>query len=206
MQEKLGHEGWRPNANLPKGWLLRRPTDKNIKLFTREGNVLFSYKEATEYMSSLSYYSAQDLLKLGSLVDETLHEQKQKQTSTRGWKERQGLPPGWKAKDGKTINLLSPSGKRFFGTRNALQHMVNLSMRLCFDILFSDCQWIFDRGYQADEGGTELGWLDEGGGPALGLEGEKIQLEQSHFLDEHSRTFEVTRGGNPVHKHKFAQL
>ena len=136
MREKLKHEGWMPNANLPKGWFLKKTLDKkkrpNIKLFTREGNLLFSYKEATEYMNSLSCYSVQDLLNLNSLADEKL-----KQILTRGWKERPGLPPGWKAKDGKKIKikLLSPSGKRFFGTRKALQHMVNLSMKLCFDIL-----------------------------------------------------------------------
>ena len=73
-------------------------------------------------------FSDTGLLKLGSLVDESLDEQRVKQT--RGWKERQGLPPGWKTKDGKRFNLLSPSGKRFFGTRKALQHMVNLSIKL----------------------------------------------------------------------------
>ena len=139
MQEKLGHEGWKPNDNLPNGWLFRMTSKKKspkIKLFTREGNVLFTHKEATEYMSSLSYYTAQDLLKLGSFFDETFHEHKLKQTLTSGWKEREGLPPGWKAKDGKKklIHLLSPSGKRFFNTRKALQHMVSLYMTNSFDI------------------------------------------------------------------------
>ena len=185
MQEKLGHEGWSPNDNLPKGWLLRMSSaKKKIKLFTREGNVLFAYKEAIEYMSSLSYYTTQDLLKLKSLFDETLHEQKLKQTLTSGWKGREGLPPGWKAKNGKKklIHLLSPSGKCFFNTRKALQHMVRLFMTLGFDIQFLDCQWVSERGYQAYERGTELGWLGEGGGAAQGLESEKTWHEQCHFL------------------------
>ena len=133
MLEKLGHEGWKQNANLPKGWLLRMSLDKKrlqIKLFTREGNVLVSFKEATEYMTSLSYYSAQDLLKLGSLADETLHEHKLQQILAGGWQERKVLPPGWKAKDGKKTHLLSPSGKHFYGTRKALQYMVTLSKAL----------------------------------------------------------------------------
>ena len=122
------HEGWKPDVNLPKGWLLRTLFSKwknkmhctKYNILSREGDVLASFKEAIEYMSSMDCYTSEDLLKLQTLINERTQ-------ALVGWKERSGLPPGWKAKAGKkkSFHLRAPSGKFFFGARKALQYMVS---------------------------------------------------------------------------------
>ena len=128
MEEKVVHEGWKPDVNLPKGWLLRTLFSKwknnmhctKYNILSREGDVLASFKEATEYMSSMGCYTSEDLLKLQTLIAE-------RTPALVGWTERSGLPSGWKAKAGKkkSFHLRAPSGKFFFGARKALQYMVS---------------------------------------------------------------------------------